>query len=173
MSARVLKPYVFRIFSHNSCLYPVVLPNVDVNSAVYQHLRYLVVAVGDGQVHSGQSVVLLSLHSTQCPMSIDEETGQKKWWRSSLLFGGWNSFNFMAHYRFSTRMDRTTDAWHNECFRKMDNHLVHTIFLQIILAAKVLARHSSTSPEQLRQPLPSLLSVFSSMTVSRDYILNF
>ena len=60
----VLKPYVFRIFSHNSCLYPVVLPNVDVNSAVYQHLRYLVVAVGDGQVHSGQSVVLLSLHSS-------------------------------------------------------------------------------------------------------------
>ena len=43
---------------------PVVLPNVDVNSAVYQHLRYLVVAVGDGQVHSGQSVVLLSLHSS-------------------------------------------------------------------------------------------------------------
>ena len=35
-------------------------------------------------------------------------------------------------------------------------------FLQIILAAKWLVRHSSTSPKQQQRPLPSLRFVFSS-----------
>ena len=55
----------------------------------------------------------------------------------------------------------------------MDDHLVHTTpnhhpskmdflskrFLQIILAAKWLVRHSSKSPKQQRRPLSSLLSL--------------
>ena len=36
-------------------------------------------------------------------------------------------------------------------------------FLHIILAAKWLVQHSSTSPKQLRQPMPSLLSNSSSL----------
>ena len=74
-------------------------------------------------------------------------------------------------------MNRRTDAWQNGCFRKMDDHLVHTTpnhhppkmdvlpktFLQIILASKWLVWHSSTSPKQQWRPLPSLLSVSSSM----------
>ena len=68
------------------------------------------------------------------------------------------------------------NAWQNGCFRKMDDHLVHATpnnrppkldnlpktFLQIILAAKQLVRHSSTSPKQQRGPLPTPLSVSSS-----------
>ena len=56
------------------------------------------------------------------------------------------------------RINKRTDAWQNGCFRKMYDHLVHTIpnpkmdfhaktFLQIILAAKWLVWHSSTSPQ--------------------------
>ena len=65
-----------------------------------------------------------------------------------------------------TWMNRRTDALQNGCFRKMDDHLVHhspkmdvlpKTFLQIILAAKQLVRHSSTSPKQQRRSLPSLL----------------
>ena len=69
------------------------------------------------------------------------------------------------------------DAWQNGCFKKMDDHLAHTTpdqhppkmdvlpkhFLHIILAAKLLVRHSSTSFKQQRRPLPSLLFVTSSM----------
>ena len=42
-------------------------------------------------------------------------------------------------------------------------------FLQIILAAKWLVRHSSTSPKQQRRPLPSLLSNSSSMLHKNVY----
>ena len=55
----------------------------------------------------------------------------------------------------------------------MDDHPIHTItnhhptkmdilqntFVQIIIAAKCLMRHSSTYPNQQRRPLPSLLSL--------------
>jgi hypothetical protein len=37
------------------------MPGIDVCAAVYQHLSYLVVAVGNGQVKGGQPVVLLPL----------------------------------------------------------------------------------------------------------------
>ena len=77
-------------------------------------------------------------------------------------------------------MNRRTDAWQNGGFRKIDDHLVHTTqnhhppkmegrpktFLQIIPAAKLLVRHSSTSSNQQRRPLPSLLSVSSLMVVT-------
>ena len=57
------------------------------------------------------------------------------------------------------RMNRITTTWRNGCYEKMVDHLVHTTpshhptkmdvlpksFLQIILAAKWLVRHSSTS----------------------------
>ena len=63
------------------------------------------------------------------------------------------------------------DTWRNGCFEKMADHPVHTTlnhhpskidvlpktFLQIILAVKWLVRHSSTSPNQQRRPVPSLL----------------
>ena len=74
-------------------------------------------------------------------------------------------------------MNRRTDAWQNGRFTKMDDNLVHTPpkhqppkmdvlpnkILQIILAAKWLVQHSSTSPKQQRRPLYSLLSDSSSM----------
>ena len=89
---------------------------------------------------------------------------QKRRQRSSLLFGGNSSFNSMPHYRFehqddlNKRMNRRMYAWQNGCFRKINDHLVHTTpnqhpskidvlsksFLQVILAAKWLVRHSST-----------------------------
>ena len=64
-------------------------------------------------------------------------------------------------------------TWRNGCFGKKDDHPVLTIpnrnptqrdvlpktFVQIILAAKWLVRHLSTSPHQQRRPLPSLLSL--------------
>ena len=63
------------------------------------------------------------------------------------------------------------DTLRNGCFGKMDDLPVHTTanhhalkmddlqqtFLQIILAAKLLVRHSSTSPKQQLWPLPPLL----------------
>ena len=69
-------------------------------------------------------------------------------------------------------MNRKTATWWNGCFKIVD-HLAHTIpnqyptkmdilpktFVQIILAAKWLVRHLSTSPHQQRRPLPSLLSL--------------
>ena len=64
------------------------------------------------------------------------------------------------------------DTGRNGCFGKIDDHLVYTTpnylpyktdvltktFLQIILAAKWLVRHSTPSPKQQRRPLPSLMS---------------
>ena len=55
-------------------------------------------------------------------------------------------------------MNREMATWRNECFGKMDTHVVHTIpnhhptkmnvrpkiVVKIILAAKVLVRHSTT-----------------------------
>ena len=74
------------------------------------------------------------------------------------------------------RMNRIKATWRNGCFEKMDDHPFHMtcsipnhhptkmdvlpkFFVQIILAAKWLVRHSSTSPKQQRRPLPSLLSL--------------
>ena len=76
---------------------------------------------------------------------------QKRRQRSSLLFGGQNSFNSIPHYRFRTmedsknRMNRRPDAWQG-CFRKMD--VLPKTFLQIVLAAEWPERHSSTSPKK-------------------------
>ena len=64
-----------------------------------------------------------------CAVTNRKRNGQKSRQRSSLLFGGRNSFNSMPHYRFSTRMiwrNRRTDVWYTGWFRKMDDHLVHT-----------------------------------------------
>ena len=79
-------------------------------------------------------------------------------------------------------MNRRTDAWQNGRFIKMFDHPFHTTpnhhppkmdvlqktFLQIILAAKWLVRHSSTSPNQQRRPLPYLLSVSSPLAILLD-----
>ena len=78
------------------------------------------------------------------------------------------------------RFIRITATWRNGSFGKLNDHLVLTkpnhqhskmdvlpkTFVQIILAAKWLVRHSSTSPNQQRRPLSSLLSLsfFYSMT---------
>ena len=76
---------------------------------------------------------------------------------------------------FKKRMNRITATWRNECFERMDDQQAHTTlnhhppkmdvlqktFLQIILAAKWLVRHSRTSPKHQRRPLPSLLPVSS------------
>ena len=74
------------------------------------------------------------------------------------------------------KINRRKDVWQNGCFRKMDYLLVHTKpnpllpngsssknVLQIILAANWLVGHSIPSPKQQRRPLPSFLSVYSSM----------
>ena len=94
---------------------------------------------------------------------------------------GPNSFSSMPHYRFSARL-----IWRNEltenltlcpnkCFGKwmicqftrVTQHQTTTLpkwdalpktFLQIILAAKWLVGHSSTSPKQQWRPLPTLQS---------------
>ena len=114
-----------------------------------------------------------------CTIPIEEEFMQKRRQRSSLLFGGQNWFNSLLHYRFRARM-----IWRNGLIEKekwtlgrldaseqWDDLPVHTTpkhhhskmdvlpktFLQIILAAKWLVGHSSTSPKQQRRPLPSLL----------------
>ena len=69
------------------------------------------------------------------------------------------------------------NTWGNGCFGKMDDLPAHTTpnhhlakmdvfpktFIKIILSAKWLARHSSTSPTHQRWPLPSLLSNSSSL----------
>ena len=68
-------------------------------------------------------------------------------------------------------MNRIKATRQNRCFVNIDDHPVHTIqnhhptnlddlpktFLQIILAAKLLVRHLSTSTNQHQQHLPSLL----------------
>ena len=51
---------------------------------------------------------------------------------------------------------------------KMD--VLPKTFLQIILAANWLVRHSIPSPKQKRRPLPSLLAVSSSMAVTHKSI---
>ena len=52
---------------------------------------------------------------------------QKRKQRSSLLFGGRNSFNSMPHQDdLKKRMNRRTDAWYYERFRKLDDLLVLT-----------------------------------------------
>ena len=70
-------------------------------------------------------------------------------------------------------MNRIKAIWQNGCFEKMDDHAVYTIpnhhssktdvlpktFVQITLATKWLVKHSNTSPNQQRWPLPSLLSL--------------
>ena len=70
-------------------------------------------------------------------------------------------------------MNRIMATSRNGCFEKINVHPVHTIpnhhptkkdvlqktFVQIILAANWLERHSRTSPNQLRRLLPSLLSL--------------
>ena len=66
------------------------------------------------------------------------------------------------------RMYRIMATCQNRCFGKKDDHPVHTwfvnvlpiTFVQNILAAQWLVRNSSTSPNQQRRPLPSLLSLY-------------
>ena len=102
---------------------------------------------------------------------------QKKRQKSS-LFGAQSSFNFMPFYRHLRPDDlkkwtnRQMDTWRNGSFRKLDDLpptqngcFFPKTFLQIILAAKWLVQHSSTStsPKQPGRPLPSLLSNSSSM----------
>ena len=123
-----------------------------------------------------QSVLYCSRTGKMCLQIIEEETDRREGNGCRCCLGGWNSFNSMPHYRFSTqddlkkRINRRTDAWQNGCFRKMDDPLVNTTpnhhplkmdvlpktFLQIILVAKWLVRHSSASPKKQRRPLPSL-----------------
>ena len=104
-----------------------------------------------------------------------EEGYREKRRQMSLLFGGRNWLNSWAHHHndLKKRIIRITATYKNGCFGKIDDHPVHTItdhhptkmdvrpktFVQIILAAKLLVRHSSTCPNQQRWHLPSLLSL--------------
>ena len=108
----------------------------------------------------------------KCVYKSEEEKDRREGNGCRCCLGGWNSFNSMPHYGFSThddfkkRINRRTDAWQYGWFRKMNDHLVNTTpnhhppkmdglpktFLQIILAAKWLVRYSSTSPKQQRRP---------------------
>ena len=77
------------------------------------------------------------------------------------------------------RMKRITATWRNGCLEKVDDHPVHTIpnhhpaimnvlsktFVQIILPAKWLVRHSSKSP----QPTATTFA-FSSSSLSLFYV---
>ena len=68
----------------------------------------------------------------------------------------WGMELIKFRFRFSTRM-----IWRKGW----------TTFLKIILAAKLLMRHSSRSPKQPRRPLPSFLSVSSSMVGWTWYVI--
>ena len=77
---------------------------------------------------------------------------------------------FFARMVLKKRMKRIKATWRNGCFEKINDHPVDTIpnhhptkmdvlpitFVQIILAANWLVRHSRTSTKQQRRPLPSL-----------------
>ena len=94
------------------------------------------------------------------------------------LFGGTELIQFVAalailHHagRFEEMDEQKSGHLASGCFGKMDNLPVHSTpnhhptkmdvlqktVLPIILAAKFRVRHSSTTPKQQRQPLPSLL----------------
>ena len=95
---------------------------------------------------------------------IEEGFIQKRRQRSSQLFGGKNWLNSLPHYRFSARIiwrngwieKRTINALeklmtfyssHYHPLKKV-NRCSSKNFVQIILAAKWLLRHSSSSPTQ-------------------------
>ena len=94
---------------------------------------------------------------------------QKRRQRSSLLLGGRNS-QIKHQDNFKKRINSRTDPWQNWCFRKMNDHLVHTTpnhhppkwivlpetFLPINLAAKWLVRLSRT----VRPPNSNLCPLF-------------
>ena len=77
----------------------------------------------------------------------------------------------LPHWIFPTRMiskkriNRIKATWMIIQFTPYTNHhpikmvVLPKTFVQIILAAKWLVRHSSTFPKQQRRPLPSLLSL--------------
>ena len=93
------------------------------------------------------------------------------------MLGGTELIQFLAAQAIlhrddvKKRMNRIMATWWNGCIEKMAHRQVHTTpnhhppeldflpktCLQINLAAKWLVLHSSTSPNQQRRPLPSLL----------------
>ena len=116
-----------------------------------------------------------------CAVTNRKRNGQKSRQRSSLLFGGRNSFNSMPHYRFSTRMiwrNRRTDVWYTGWFRKTPTNPTtwqngcsfknFSSNQDSLLLHNRQVRHSSTFPKQQGRPLPSLPSVSSSMTAPKD-----
>ena len=120
--------------------------------------------------------------SVQNGENIEEETDRR---------GGRNSFSSMPHYRFSTRMiwrkgrieDQTLgrimkNGW---SFGSHHAHQTTTLlkwmffqktFLQMILAAKWLVRHSRMSPKWQRRPLPSHLSVSFPMGENNSFLFS-
>ena len=114
-------------------------------------------------------------------LPIEEGQRQKRRQRSSLLHlgDGIDSIPCRTSYifhqdDFKKRMKRITATWRNGYFGEMVVHLVHAIpnhhltkidvlpktFVQIILAAKWLGRHSSIRPPTSSNDLcPSLLSL--------------
>ena len=110
--------------------------------------------------------------------SIEEETDRREGkGRRSLLFGGRNSFNSMPHYKFSTRMIWSKGWIEEQTPGRMDASEQQTttlpkwmffqkLFFKSSLRLNGYMRHSSTIPKQLRQPVPSLLSVSSCMSWS-------
>ena len=103
--------------------------------------------------------------SMRC-LNIEEGKRKKRKQRSSLLIGV-RTYNFHRD-ELKKRMNRNIGyrTWQNRCFEKLDDHPIYTIpnhhpttmdFLpktsvKIILAAKWLVRHSSTSHKQQRRP---------------------
>ena len=95
---------------------------------------------------------------------------QKRRQRSSQLLNHCRTIYFPLG-SFEEKDEQNDGYLRNGCFGKMDDHPVHTKpppyqdgysskkVVHIILAAKWLVRHSSTSPNQQRRHLPSLLSL--------------
>ena len=111
--------------------------------------------------------------------SIEEEFIQKRKQRSSLLFMSQNWFNSLPHYRLSARMiwrngwiEKWTlggmdasEKWMIFHFTPQKNHhppktdVLPKYFLQIILAAKWIVRHSSIHPPNSSDDLCLLFCV--------------
>ena len=107
-----------------------------------------------------------------CPGIIEEGYRQKRRQRSSLVFGllnkctsyfppGWFEEKDEKNNRYLTewmlgKNGCSSGSYHTKP-PPYQNGCSPKTFVQIILAANWLVRHSSMSPKQLRQPFPSLL----------------
>ena len=72
---------------------------------VQQVPRHLVVDLQHAELHLQElSLYMACVHPMDCQTYSRRRNRQKRRQRSSLLFGGWNFFHSLPHYRFSTRI---------------------------------------------------------------------